>query len=510
MLDGARRRLRRLRGRLAALERRRSRDARHWLAETSNLTHASVLLFVPLLIGFVTLLSNELQVVSFLLFPPLASGTYTLFADPEGTYSDPWKFVGGMSLGAFCGWMAIECTALLTAPAVTGTATTSGGFWEVHAWAAALAILLAGVLTWVLDLEIPSAFSTALLVLLTDPGTFIIVAGVAVSTSVVYVATVALSTSVVAVVFAVWRREFYEQRARYLYSTTQADDHVLVPMRGETDDATAMFGARVAAAHDAGKVVLLDVVGDDAIAAAEQRLLEEHGDVDVDDPAAVEDRDVDLPDVRERAERSAADAAAAELERRAARIETRVGVPCEVVVAVEDDITVTSLLDAARDTNCDLVVTPLERDSDGTPTRFVRDLFRSDIDAIAFDSKTERTDWKRVMVPVRAAGQLAHAMVDYGQRLAGNVGTVSVCTCIGDERSRRTAEATLADLTETSDARCETRVSRASLSEFIERNESHYDLVVFGAHDYGSRFAVSRAFDWAQEAETDVAVVHTR
>ncbi|QLC32998.1 HPP family protein [Halarchaeum sp. CBA1220] len=501
MLDGARRRLRRLRRRARALERRRSRDARHWLAETSNLTHASVLLFVPLLIGFVTLLSNELQVLSFLLFPPLASGTYTLFADPEGRYANPWTFVGGMSLGAFCGWAAIEFTALLTGPSASAGVATPGGLWEVHAWAAALAIFLAGALTWVLDLELPSAFSTALLVLLTDPGRFVSVAGITVSTSVVYVATVALSASVVAGAFAVWRHEFYERRARYLYSTTQADDHVLVPMRGETGDATAMFGARVAAAHDAGKVVLLDVVDDDAIDAAERRLLEE-GDAEGGDSAE--------GDGRERAERRAADEAAADLERCAARIETRVGVPCEVVVAVESGITVTSLLDAARDTNCDLVVTALERDPDGTPTRFLRELFRSDIDAIAFDSKTERTDWKRVMVPVRAAGQLAHAMVDYGQRLAGKVGTVSVCTCIGDERSRRTAESMLANLTETSDARCETRVSRASLDEFIERNESHYDLVVFGAHDYGSRFAVSQAFEWAEETETDAAVVHTR
>lgn len=502
MFESLRRRVRDARRRASALERRRSSEARHWLAETSNLTHASVLVFVPLLIGFVTLLSNKLQLVSFLLFPPLASGTYTLFAHPEGTYANPWKFVGGLSLGAFCGWVAIELTALFTAPAAGG-----GVLWEVHAWAAALAIFLTGVLTWYLDLEEPSAFSTALLVLLTDPGRFIDVAGIAVSTSVVYVVTVALSTSIIAAVFVVWRSELYERRARYLYSTTQADDHVLVPVRDDVGAPTAMFGARLAAAHDAGKVVLLDVVDDEAIAAAERRLLDERDDVDL----GTENPDVgDDADVRALAERSAADDAAAELERRAARIETRVGVPCEVVVSVEPDLSASTLLDVARDTNCDLVATPLERETDGTPTRFVRDLFRSDIDTIAFDATGERTNWKRVMVPVRTAGPLAHAMVDYAERLAGRAGTVSVCTCIGDERSRRDAESTLADLTETADARCETRVSRATLGEFVSRNDSHYDLVILGAPTRGTRFSTPEAFEYAREIETDVAVVHTR
>ncbi|GGN07397.1 HPP family protein [Halarchaeum nitratireducens] len=502
MIESLRRRLRTARRRAVALERRRSDDARHWLAETSNLTHASVLVFVPLLIGFVTLLSNELQLVSFLLFPPLASGTYTLFAHPEGTYANPWKFVGGLSLGAFCGWVAIEFTALLVAP-------TGGGavLWEVHAWAAALAIFLTGALTWVFDLEEPSAFSTALLVLLTDPGRFLDVAGIAVSTSVVYVVTVALSTSIIAVVFVVWRHEFYERRARYLYSTTQADDHVLVPVHDDVGAQAAMFGARLAAAHDAGKVVLLDVVDDAAIAAAERRLLDEAGDVDL----GTGNPDVgDDADIHELAERSAADEAAAELERRAAHIETRVGVPCEVVVAVESDLSAAGLLDVARDANCDLIAPPLEREANGTPARLVRDLFRSDVDTVAFDAKHDRTDWKRVMVPVRRTGPIAHAMVDYAERLAGRAGTVSVCTCIGDERSRRDAESMLADLTETTNARCETRVSRATLGEFLARNESHYDLVILGEPTRSARPDTPAPFERSRDLDTDVAVVHTR
>jgi len=81
------------------------------------------------------------------------------------------------------------------------------------------------------------------------------------------------------VVFWIWRTEFYEKRATILYHSTSGDDHVPVPMQGEHADATAMLGARLAAAHDAGKVVLLDVVEDEATAEAERALLDRHDDV---------------------------------------------------------------------------------------------------------------------------------------------------------------------------------------------------------------------------------------
>ncbi|GGL51581.1 HPP family protein [Halocalculus aciditolerans] len=464
MLERLRRRCRAECRRAHRLERREARELRRWLEDTSNLTHASVLFFVPLLIGFVTLLSNELQIVSFLLFPPLASGTYTLFADPDGRYADPRKFVGGMSLGAFCGWLAVEATVL-----VASEPTSAIG---VHSWAAALGIFLAGLLTWALDLEVPTAFSTSLLVLLTDPGRFITVLGFGVSTSFLYVVTVAVTTTIIAGVFVVWKREFYEQRARYLYRTTQGDDHVLVPAHGDHVTATGMFAARLAAAHDAGKVVLLDVVDDEA--------------------------------------RAAADAARA-LERRADRIETRIGVPCEVVVVVEDGLTGDTVLRTADETNCDLVVTPYEETDDGTITPLVRTLFRSDMDVVAFKSNTERTEWKRVMVPVRRASDIAHAMVDYAQRLAGRSGTVSVCSCIDAESERRDAESMLANLTEIADSRCETRVSRSRIEDFVERNDAHYDLVFVGAstdRTAASRFVFRPTFERIQDVETDVAVVH--
>ena len=253
MLPELRRRLAALRRRAYRFERREVRQFRRWIETTSNLTRVSVLLFVPLLVGLVTLLANSVALVSFLLFPPLASGTYTLFSEPEGRYSDPRKFVGGMTVGALCGWGAVEFTATY----VYGVPTSALG---VDAGAAAVGVLLTGVVTWLLHLELPTAYSTALLVLITG------------AAQLAYVVGVALSATLVAIVFVVWRGQVYEQRARYLYRTTNADDHVIVPMRGETASQTAMFGARIAAAHDAGKVVLLDVVEDEDLAEAERAL----------------------------------------------------------------------------------------------------------------------------------------------------------------------------------------------------------------------------------------------
>jgi len=474
MLSALRERIRAYRSRLYSIERREVNEVRRWLATTSNLTRVSVLLFVPLLIALVTIVSNTFPQISFLLFPPLASSTYTLFADPEGQYSSPRRMVGGMTLGAFCGWLALEITA--------AAYHVDPGTMQVHAGGAALAIVFTGIATWVLDLELPTAFSTALLVLLTG------------SAQLAYLLGVLVSSGLVAGVFVLWRREFYERRARYLYRTTQADDHVLIPMRGEKTVETAMFGARLAAAHDAAKVVLLDIVDEERVAEAERACLEAGAEAP------------DLEDV----EREAADTAAAELERRAARIETRVGVPCEVVVAVDGQDPAGTVFNTAERTNCDLIVTPYE-EADDAVTPFVRALLRGPIDSVAFRSATDRTDWKRIMVPVRAANDVAHAMIDYAQRLAGKTGTVSVATCIDHESERRRAENMLANLVETAECRSETRVSRSQIESFIERNDAHYDLVLLGAssdRSAASRFISPPTFSRVGDVETDVAIVH--
>ncbi|MGB9964846.1 HPP family protein [Halobacterium sp. CBA1126] len=478
MLSELRRRVAAARRRLYRFERRELRSLRRWLETTSNLLHVSVLLFVPLLVGLVTLLATSVEVVSFLLFPPLASGTYTLFAEPEGRYSDPRTFVGGLTLGALCGWAAVELTA-----AAYGVPTAAVG---LDAGAAALGVFLTAAATWALNLELPTAFSTALLVLVTGTAQF------------AYVVAVALSASLVAVVFAVWRREFYEERARYLYRTTEADDHVVVPMRGETAEHAAMLGARIAAAHDAGKVVLLDVVDDEEVAAAEREHIES-------DAEYVEDAD-------SAAEERAADVAARELEQRAARIETEVGVPCDVVVAAANGSPAGTVLSTAAEANCDLVVAPFECADDGALTPFLRTLFGSDVDVVALQSTGERTRWRRIMVPVRSASDVAHAMLDYAERLAGRGGSISVCSCIDAERERRRTESMLANLTETVGTRCETRVSRSSIESFVERNDAHYDLVFLGAstdRSAASKFLSRPTYERVRDLETDIALVHT-
>ncbi|MFB6120285.1 MAG: HPP family protein [Halobacteriaceae archaeon] len=466
-------RLRTLLRRARRVERRELHEFRAWLETTSNLTRVSVVLFVPLLIGLVTVLSRSLTQLSFLLFPPLASGTYTLFADPEGRYSSPRRFVGGLTTGALCGWAAIETSARFlyhVQPSALG----------VHAGAAALSVFLTAVVTWALSVELPTAFSTALLVLFAGTSQF------------AYVVSVALASLLVAGVFLVWREEFYDRRAKYLYGTTQSDDHVLVPMRGDRASTAAMFGARIAAAHDAAKVVLLDVVGDEDVAQAERAALSDgEGTAGEGVSAAV-------------------DEAASRLEAEAHRIETKVGVPCEVLVTADDGDAAATTLHATREANCDLVVAPFEGPT-SEDAGFVRRLFQGDVDVVGFRPQSERTRWRHSLVPVRRASDGAHAMIDYAERLAGPTGGVSVCTCIDSERERRRAETMLANLVEPVDVGCETRVSRSSIESFLDRNAQNYDVVFLGAstdRTAASRLLSRPTYERIGGIEADVAVVH--
>ncbi|WP_101294389.1 universal stress protein [Halegenticoccus soli] len=469
------------------LERREVAEFRRWAEDTSNLLHLTILLVVPLLIALVTVLSNALPGLTFLLFPPLAAGAYTLFADPEGRYASPAKFVAGLTLGAVCGWAAEE----VVAAAVGVTAPLPG----VSPASAALSIFLTGAVTWAFSVEEPAAFSTALLVLLTD--------GASPSA---YVVSIAVSGGIVAAAFAVWRSRFYERRARYLYGTTQSDDHVLVPMRGDDPETAALFGARLAAAHEAGKVVLLDVVDDDRLAAAEREVLEERAAAE---GVPVADETVGTGDgeLADEAARRAAAGAAADLEAHAATIRTRVGVPCEVVVASGDPGT--TIVRTAREAGCDLVVTPYEEER-GLLSGVVRAVFDGPTDAIAFRSATGKRRWRRILVTVSRPGDSAHAMIDFATRLAGPVGSVSVCTCIDTEVERRPAETRLANLVETAEGNVETRVARAKIENFIEANAGAYDLVILGSsrdRSAASRFVSPPTFERLRSVECDVAVV---
>lgn len=464
---------------------RQLRGVRNWLERTSTIVHLSVLLFVPLLIGFVTYLSNALAALSFLLFPPLASGAYTLFANPEGAYASPTRFVGGLTIGAGCGWVGLAASNIV----VDGPATELG----VTAVSAALSVLLVGAVTWLVGLEEPAAYSTALLGLLVPP-----------AQQPAFLFSVFAAASIVGGVFVVWHREFYEQRATVLYQSVKGDDHVLVPLYGEQADATAMLGARIAGAHDAGKVVLLDVVSDEEVAVAERELLDRHDAVDLASPAPRQSTEQ-----WENVERETIADTVGTVESRAHEIETTVGVPCEVVVTVERRSLGATIVTTAEEANCDLVATPYAQHH-GRLAPFVRDLFRSNIDVLVHRSSDGRTQWNRVLVPVRRASDVAHSMIDFAMRLAGRSGQIGLCTCIGKSGNRRQAESMLANLADPFDASIETRVSRAEIVPFLRRAGPYYDLVLIGAsrdRSAASRLVAPPTFEGIEGMETDVAIV---
>ena len=482
---GFRERLRAILRRGRSIERREIGEFRRWAENTDNLVRLSALVFVPLLIALVTLLSNAVAALPYLLFPPLASGAYTLFVRPESRYASPRRFVGGITVGALCGWIAFVAAERLFPVAPTFTVPPA---------AAAGAIALTAIVTWVLDLEEPSAFSSALLVLVVDMGTGTVVVRplpelvLRLSPRSAYVLSVLLSTALVASAFVAWDKTFYERRATYLYGTTHGDDHVLVPTRGENDAETATMAARIAADHEAGKVVLLDVLdGVDADVLAAHR--------GEGDPESVDEADAER--VRETAER---------LGRTADRLRAAYDVPCEVIVASGDPAT--AAIDTADRANCDLVITPYETEN-GALSPYVRRVLSGPVDAIAHRS-TGTSDWRRVMVPVARPGDTAHAMVDFASRLAGDDGRVSVCTCIDADGSRRAAEHRLANVVEAFDAPVETRVARAEITAYIQENAGAYDLVMLGSS--GERSTASRlisppTFHQLQSVDCDVAVV---
>lgn len=475
---------------------------RRWVEHTRNLVHLSVLFAIPVLMGVVTWLSNTLDVLPYLLFPPLAAGSYSLFTNPESPASSPRRFVGGLTAGALCGWIALAVTARFWYQIPPGA-------YQVHGGAVALGLFLTGAVTWILDLREASAYSTALLVHVTG------------TAQIEYVLSVFLSASLVAGVFVAWRKGVYENRADLLYDSVRGDDRVLVPLLGEGADATAMLAARLAAAHDAGKVVLLDIVDGVDVADAERELLDTDTTASEDwvsmesDPSltpsdreTLEAADFDAETLDAIAERHAVSAAADRLEADAARIETKIGVPCDVIVAADGDSPAATISRTAREANCDLITVPYQERHGGlSPT--IKQLFVGEIDVLVHRSRDGRTRWRRILVPVRTKG-VAHSMIDFATRLAGPTGHVSVCHCIDAERNRREAEELLADLVEPFTGRIETRVAVDDLRSFLAENAAGYDLVVIGSsqdRSPTSRFVSPPTFERLEDVETDVAIV---
>jgi len=184
-----------------------------------------VLIAVPLVIAGVTVLANASEVVPFLLFPPLAAGTYVLFRRPER--AAPGQFVVGVTAGAASGWLAV----LVTGGSVPGPRVSPAG--------AALSVLLTAVVTVVIGVDEPMAFSTALLVLVTG------------ATEVVYFLSVAATSLFVAGLFVLYRDRVYEPGERYLHRSRPGETVLVALWNG---DAVAHFGARLAGS---GRVVLL-------------------------------------------------------------------------------------------------------------------------------------------------------------------------------------------------------------------------------------------------------------
>jgi hypothetical protein len=112
----------------------------------------------------------------------------------------------------------------------------------------------------------------------------------------------------------------------------------------------------------------------------------------------------------------------------------------------------------------------------GSLSAFVRELFRGEVDVLVHHSHGGRTRWKRILVPVRGASDVAHSMLD---SFEGNV---------------------------------ETRISRTRVERFLVRHAREYDPVILGAsqdRSAASRFVSPPTFERidGDELDTDIAIV---
>lgn len=467
------------------LEQRKVKLFRAWIEDTRNLIHVSIVLFVPLLIGIVTLISNNISQLSFLLFPPLASGTYTLFTNPTGRFASPRRFVAGLTIGAVCGWIALEIGVLIHDIPL--------GSLHIDAAGAALSVLLTGIVTWTLDVEEPAAFSTALLVLVTK------------TSQLAYVVSIVISSVIVASVFVVWKQRFFRQRSRYLYRTMTDESRVLVPIRESHQRSTSRLAGRLVGGESPGEVVLLDIV-DDAAIAERERDLYERGHDETSAPSPTATGKITPAKI---AEQRACEEAVAKLEAEAEHISTTLGIPCEVIVAAGKD-PATTVLETARDANCDLIVTSYEGQDEGL-SPFITKLFNGDLDVVVHRAVEDHSSWERVLAPVHHGGVVANRIIEFATRLVGSTGQVSVCHCIDTNQERDRAESILRHLVEPFSGNVETRITRSSIEDLIVRAAPQYDLIMVGASTDRSVvtwFIDPPTFERVGDIECDLAIVH--
>jgi len=229
-----------------------------------------------------------------------------------------------------------------------------------------------------------------------------------------------------------------------------------------------------------------------------------------DGEAISQDREGASEPVTELAEERLTEEQLQDLEQLQDQISSVVDVPCEFVVAVEDESAGETVLATAKAENCDLIVCAYETE-EGNPSSFVRTILNGNTDAIVFRSSNGRTEWERILVMVRMSGELANAMLDFAHRLLPNDGTVSACTFVPRQRDRRMAEIMLENLIESFPDPIETRIATSTVEEFLGRNASLYDLAVIGAStDRGavSRFVSTPTFERIQAVDCDLAIVH--
>jgi len=394
------------------------------------------------------------------IYPLRAAGTYALFAFPEYETSSPVRFVTGLTAGAVCAAIAVLIAARLVYPDLLPAAL------DVDAPGAAFAVLLTAVLTWALDVEESAAYAMALPGLLIPP-----------SQQPAFLKNVVVTSSLVSGVFTAWRALVYERRARFYYETMRGDDHVLVPLQSGPDVATAMLGGRLAAAHDAGKVVLLDLAEGDRTAAIERHLLRtgddraQAGYEPSATTAAGQAGETGVaaggPDGVPTREPAVA-MAVSELRSVADRLESELEVACEVVVADGRGAPIETVRRIRREVNCDLTVVPYDAD-DGELTPFIARLLETGGDVVVHRSHGDRTRWRRITVPVRKAGDTAHNMLDFALRVVEPTEPVSVAHYIDEEAGRRSADRMLEYLVETFRGDIETRVPNADIGAFLRR-----------------------------------------
>ncbi|PSP86914.1 hypothetical protein BRC90_11885 [Halobacteriales archaeon QS_4_69_34] len=222
--------------------------------------------------------------------------------------------------------------------------------------------------------------------------------------------------------FVAWREPFYDRRAEFLYRSVKGDDHVLVSTRGEHADTAAAFAARLASAHRAGKVVLLEIADEAALDDAGRESGSDRGDrtrvVSADGGGGVESGGVEGEGLAEHGidGRTADRLASVEC-----HVEAETGVPCETLVAAERGSAAKTVLRATRESDRDLVVTPYEAEPEGS---------RRTSPGCSAGTSTPWPSARRAdgsggvesPVPVRRAGGIAHSMLGLARRLAGDDG----------------------------------------------------------------------------------------